>query len=131
MEMGFYFLVTGIAVAGLLLFFDDQQGSVLERVLRKARSVQPLFLIRSAEQKLNKLNTLLYGKIIITDDGRTLTQGRININEGARQIIISQLNMLTNSYETGRISLKDYHTGLNELLATINKVKVLNFEQIK
>ena len=129
--MGSYFLVTGIAVAGLLLFFDEQQVSVLERVLRKARSVQPLFLLRSAEQKLDRLNTLLYGKIIITEDGRTLTQGRININEAARQIIISQLNMLTNDYENSRISLKDYHAGLNELLATINKVKVLNFEQIK
>ena len=126
----FCFLVIGIVMASLLLI-DDQQTSGLEKILRKARSIQPLFLIRSAEQKLQRLNTLLYGDITITDDGRTIAQGRININEGARQIIISQLNALTSSYERGRISLKEYHTGLNELLATINKVKVLNFEQIK
>jgi hypothetical protein len=126
----FCFLVIGIVVASLLLI-DDQQTSGLERILRKARSIQPLFLIRSAEQKLQRLNTLLYGDITITDDGRTIARGRININEGARQIIISQLNALTSNYERGRISLKEYHTGLNELLATINKVKVLNFEQIK
>jgi len=126
----FCFLVIGIVVASLLLI-DDQQTSGLERILRKARSIQPLFLIRSAEQKLQRLNTLLYGDITITDDGRTIARGRININEGARQIIISQLNTLTSNYERGRISLKEYHTGLNELLATINKVKVLNFEQIK
>ena len=126
----FCFLVIGIVVASLLLI-DDQQTSGLERILRKARSIQPLFLIRSAEQKLQRLNTLLYGDITITDDGRTIARGRININEGARQIIISQLNALTSIYERGRISLKEYHTGLNELLATINKVKVLNFEQIK
>jgi len=126
----FCFLVIGIVAASLLLI-DDQQTSGLEKILRKARGIQPLFLMRSAEQKLQRLNTLLYGNITITDDGRTIAQGRININEGARQIIISQLNTLTNDYEHGRISLKEYHTGLNELLATINKVKVLNFEQIK
>ena len=126
----FCFLVIGI-VAMSLLMIDDQQTSGLEKILRKARNIQPLFLIRSAEQKLQRLNTLLYGNITITDDGRTIAQGRININEGARQIIISQLNALTSNYEHGRISLKEYHTGLNELLATINKVKVLNFEQIK
>ncbi len=126
----FCFLVIGIVAASLLLI-DDQQTSGLEKILRKARGIQPLFLMRSAEQKLQRLNTLLYGNITITDDGRTIAQGRININEGARQIIISQLNTLTSDYEHGRISLKEYHTGLNELLATINKVKVLNFEQIK
>jgi len=126
----FCFLVMGI-VAGSLLLINDQQTSGLEKILRKARGIQPLFLMRSAEQKLQRLNTLLYGNITITDDGRTIAQGRININEGARQIIISQLNALTNDYERGRISLKEYHAGLNELLATINKVKVLNFEQIK
>jgi hypothetical protein len=130
MEIVFYFLVIGISVACLLLLIDNESDNALDKVLRKARSIQPLFLIRSAEQKLSKLNTLLYGNIIITEDGRTVTQGRININEGARQIIISQLNMLTNDYEYSRITLKDYHRGLNELLITINKVKVLNFEQI-
>jgi len=127
----FCFLVIGGVVASLLLLIDDQQTSRLEKILIKARSIQPLFLIQSAEQKLQRLNTLLYGNITITDDGRTIAQGRININEGARQIIISQLNALTNNYEYGRIDIKDYHTGLNELLATIKKVKVLNFEQIK
>jgi hypothetical protein len=111
--------------------FDTQQNYRLTQILNEVRYIQPLFILRSAEQKLNTLNTLLYGNIVLTREGNTVRKGQVNINESARQIIASQLNTLTNNYKAGRITLKNYHCQLNELLATINRVKGLNFEEIK
>jgi len=131
MEIMFYFIVIGVVAAFLLLVFDTQQNYRLTQILNEVRYIQPLFILRSAEQKLNTLNTLLYGNIVLTREGNTVRKGQVNINESARQIIASQLNTLTNNYKAGRITLKNYHCQLNELLATINRVKGLNFEEIK
>jgi len=131
MGIMFYFIVLGIAAAFLLLVFDTQQRYKLTQILNQAGNVQPLFMLKSAEQKLNTLNTLLYGDIVLTKEGTTITRGRININESARQIIASQLNIITNNYRAARITLRNFHAQLNELLATIHRVKGLNFEEIK
>ena len=131
MGIMFYFIVLGIAAAFLLLVFDTQQRYKLTQILNQAGNVQPLFMLKSAEQKLNTLNTLLYGDIVLTKEGTTITRGRININESARQIIASQLNIITNNYRAARITLRNFHVQLNELLATIHRVKGLNFEEIK
>lgn len=131
MEIMFYFLVVGVVAVFLVLVFDTQQNNRLTQILKETRYIQPLFMLKSAEEKLNTLNTLLYGNIILTKEGNTIRKGQVKINESARQIIASQLNTLTNNYEAGRITLKNYHCQLNELLATINKVKGLNFEEIK
>jgi hypothetical protein len=112
----------------LILKFDTKQNRKIKKVLKDTHNIQPLFLMRAAEQKLKELNTQLYGNITLIANGAP--SGRININEGARQMLISQLSKLTSNYNLGELNLKEYNNKLSEMIQTINQVKYLNFEQI-
>lgn len=107
---------------GLILQFDRKQSQRINKILRETKNVQPLFLMRSAEEKLRSLNIQLYGS---TD----IKNGRVYINEGARQLVTSQLTGVVNDYNTGKIQLKEYNAKLAEISATLNEVRGMSFEQ--
>jgi hypothetical protein len=112
----------------LILKFDTKQNRRINKVLKDTSTLEPLFLMRATEQKLKELNTQLYGNITLIADGTH--SGRININEGARQMLTSQLSKLISDYNTGDITLKEYNRKLSEMIQAVNEVKYMSFEQI-
>jgi len=112
----------------LILKFDTKQNRRIKKVLKDTRTMEPLFLMRATEQKLKELNTQLYGNIALIANGTH--SGRININEGVRQMLTTQLNKVIGDYNSGALTLKDYNAKLSEMIKTVNEVKYLNFEQI-
>jgi len=113
----------------LIFKFDSKQNRKVKKVLKDTNNIQPLFLLRAVENKLNELNTKLYGNIALLANGAH--SGRENINEGVRQMLTEQLSKVVSDYNNGQLSLKDYNTKLGELLQAVNEVKHLNFEHIQ
>jgi hypothetical protein len=127
MDMFFYFLIIGSALVFLILYFDKHQRRRVTKLSKDVSNVQPLFQLRSAEQKLEAIHTMLYGRL----SGGSVLTGRVNMNESARQYTTTQLTHLVNGYKSGKISLKNYQHKLTELHKTVNQVKEMNFGQAK
>jgi len=51
----FYFLVAGSAIVYLILKFDKQNRKKLNKVLTQAQDVQPMYMKKAAENKLQTL----------------------------------------------------------------------------
>jgi hypothetical protein len=128
MESILLLLILAPTALFLILKFDTKQSRKVKKILEDTHNIEPLFLMRSTEQKLKELNTQLYGNIALIANG--VHSGRININEGARQMLTSQLSKLTSDYNSGELNLKEYNNKLSEMIQTVNQVKYLNFEQI-
>lgn len=127
METIIYFLAFSVVTMGLILQFDKKQSIRLNKILKETRDVQPLFLMRSAEEKLRNLNVNLYGNVTAGAD----VQGRrVYINESIRQLASARLTETVNSYHSGEIQLKEYNTRLNEITTMVNAAREMNFEQI-
>lgn len=128
MESILLLLILAPTALFLILKFDTKQNRKVKNVLKDTHNIEPLFLMRAAEQKLKELNTQLYGNIALIANGAH--SGRININEGARQMLTSQLSKLISDYNSGELNLKEYNSKLGEMVHTVNQVKYLNFEQV-
>jgi hypothetical protein len=94
----FYFLVAGSAIVYLILKFDKQNRKKLNKVLAQAQDVQPMYMKKAAEYKLQTL------KMASTNE------------KAARTIIERQLDELVADYDKGHISLPDYCNRLNNLV---------------
>jgi hypothetical protein len=129
MESILLLLILAPTALFLIFKFDNKQSRKVKKVLKDTNNIQPLFLLRAVENKLNELNTKLYGNVALIANGAH--SGRENINEGVRQMLTEQLSKLIGEYNNGHLSLKDYNYKLGDLLETVNEVKHLNFEQIK
>lgn len=127
METIIYFLVFSVVTMGLILQFDKKQSIRLNKILKETRDVQPLFLMRSAEEKLRNLNISLYGNMAVGADGQS---NRIYINESIRRLATTRLTETVNSYHAGEIQLKEYNTRLNEITIMVNAAREMNFEQV-
>jgi hypothetical protein len=123
-----YFLAFSVVTMGLILQFDKKQTIRIHKILKETRDVQPLFLMRSAEEKLRNLNVSLYGNMVAGSD---IQGGRIYINESIRQLAATRLTETVNSYHAGEIQLKEYNTSLNEITAMVNAAREMNFEQVR
>jgi hypothetical protein len=115
-----FFLGATLVIASVLLILDTQQSRRVNKVLRDTKNVQPLFLIRTAEQKLNMLNALLYGysSNIIPNGSKLAT-----VNDDSRQLLSAQLSVVIGEYKNGEISLQAYNSKLNELVKMSKKIK--------
>jgi len=129
MESIFLLLILAPTALFLIFKFDNKQSRKVKKVLKDTNNIQPLFLLRAVENKLNELNTKLYGNVSLIANG--VHSGRANINEGVRQMLTEQLSKVISEYNNGQLNLKDYNNKLGDLLETVNQVKHLNFEQIK
>src|ERR1700761_7037305 len=101
MEFVFYFFGFSVLTMTLILQFDKWQSQRMNKILRETKNVQPLFLMRSAEEKLRNLNIKLYGNSMVA--GTDVQSGRVYMNEGARQLITAQLTEVVNDYNKGNI----------------------------
>jgi hypothetical protein len=127
MESAIYFLLGGSAIVFMIMVFDIQQRRRVSKILKNTQTVQPLFLMRATEEKLRKLNTILYSNMPMASSD---LHGDRVVNEGARQLVASQLSKLASDYNKEKVSLKTYHTQLGEMLNMVNGVKGMSFEQI-
>jgi hypothetical protein len=94
----FCFLVIGSAIVYLILKFDQQNRKKLNKILIQAKDVQPMYMRKSARQKVQSL------KIACADQ-------RVD-----RALVEQQLDELVKEYDKGHISLPDYCRQLNRLL---------------
>jgi hypothetical protein len=126
MENFFYFLVIGGTIVFLILWFDKQQRRKVKKVLKETKNVQPLFLLKSTEEKLSMLNAILYGH----PSREVHVANPINLTESARQMLSAQLGSCIQDYNGGKITLKAYHNALKGLLYTAHELTNMTFERL-
>ncbi|MET3980824.1 hypothetical protein ABIB62_003428 [Mucilaginibacter sp. UYP25] len=95
----FYFLVIGSVLVYLILKFDKQNRKKRNKILVQAKDVQPMYMRKAAQQKVNNIKTALSDEKI------------------DRRMVEKQLDELVKEYDQGHISLPDYCNKLNQLLA--------------
>ena len=97
MSFFYFFLIIGSVVVYLILRFDKLQRRKQQTLLKQTSDVEPLLLMQSLRQKLNRLNEVI-------------TQ------HSAQNEIGDQLKKISTDYNCGRISMQAYNNQLNELL---------------
>jgi hypothetical protein len=95
----FYFMVGGCAIVYLILKFDKANRKKISNVLIDAKDVQPMLMRKAAQQKVQTLKMACNNEKI------------------DRAAVEKQLDQLVADYDKGYISLPDYCTRLNRLLA--------------
>jgi hypothetical protein len=104
--------------------FEMQQKTKKKKMAKQAKKVEPLFLLRSAEQKLNSLRALLYG-----DPNDPTATGRVVVDENTRKMI-AQLEDLVANYSNGNIPLKTYQHKLTLMLNRAQEMRAMQLERI-
>jgi hypothetical protein len=123
MYIFFSFLLGGIAFTIWILEFDKKQTKKINIVLKESKNVSQMFMLKSAEQKINKLKTAL------SDDGLKNKSGKVSIaniynnssSENNKQLKIQELIVLSSKYNEGLISIEDYNSKLDELLEQVKR----------
>lgn len=118
-----YFLIVGSALMFYILKFDTHQHKRMNKLYKDNEDLQPLFLKKSAEQKLKTLNTTLYGESAPAPNQAEAK--RISLNGSPKGLVARQLAELITGYEAGTVDIKGYNAGLSEMLAKVKEPKVL------
>jgi hypothetical protein len=118
MDIFFLSAIVGIAVLILILKFDKKQTVKVNEVLRESRSVPPLFLLKSTEQKISILKTALRYDDAPQNMAHAGSMSDVynNQNETRRQNKVQELKLLSSKYNDGQISIEAYNVKLDELL---------------
>lgn len=124
MEFILYFLVVGSALMYFILKFDTHQHKRMRKLYKDNENLQPLFLQKSAEQKLKKINTKLYGEA--TPALQHTTAQRVRFNGSPKGLVARKLAELLTDYDTGKVEIKDYNVKLTELLVLTKDPKNLD-----
>ncbi|MFI5139684.1 MAG: hypothetical protein ACHQIM_17820 [Sphingobacteriales bacterium] len=121
MELLFFFSLAGVVIVILILQFDKKQTIKVNTVLKETRSVPPLFLLKSTEQKISVLKAALRYDDVPQNMAAAASMANIynNQNENNRQSKVQELKLLSAKYNNGQISLEAYNVKLDELLEQI------------
>lgn len=98
-----FFLCIGSLIVYFILKFDKLQRRKMQIMLKGTKDVQPLFMRRSAVQKLTTLHAT----------GESAEQKQVRLK------VAQQLDILVTEYDKGQVSLPDYCTRLNRLLGQV------------
>ena len=122
MDMFFFFLIAGVTILILILKFDKKQTKKINTVLKESRSVPPLFLLKSTEQKISTLKAVLRYDDAPQNMAAAASMANIynNQNENNRQSKVQELKVLSAKYNNGQISLEAYNVRLDELLEQLH-----------
>lgn len=96
----YFFVILGSAAVFLILHFDKQQRRKVNKILHQTNDVEPLLLMQSLGQKLDRLNNAL-----------NKPTAPVNVEQ--------QLHKVTAEYKSGRINITTYNKKLSELLRTV------------
>jgi len=122
MDYFYYFLVAGAAIVILILQFDKKQTAKLNMVLKEAKSVPPLFLLRATEQKIVTLKAALHTKhnainmAVVSSDNALQHATADNVKD----LTYQRLKILSARYNNGQIDIETYNKKLDELLDQLN-----------
>ncbi|WP_295710972.1 hypothetical protein [Mucilaginibacter sp.] len=100
MDSFYFFVIIGSVVVFLILQFDKQQRTKVRKTLRQTNDVEPLLMMQSLGQKLDRLN-------------KALSNADANIEQ--------QFHKSTADYKAGRISIDIFNKHLNELLYRVEE----------
>ena len=110
MNYFYLFLGAGTAIVLLIIFYDIKNKKRVNEILRANKNIPPLFMLRSAELKVNAIRSALS------------TPGYIESAETQNELI-AQLDQIINSYKNRELPLATYYAKLGSLLITVNKMK--------
>ena len=110
MNYFYLFLGAGAAIVLLIIFYDIKSKKKVDEILRANKNIPPLFMLRSAELKVNAIRSAL------------TTPGYSDSAE-TQNNLISQLDQIMNSYKNREMPLATYYAKLGSLLITVNKIK--------
>lgn len=100
MDAFYIFATLGFVAVFLILHFDKQQRRRVKETLIQTSDVEPLLMLQSMGQKIERLNKAL-------------------IQIESPQYIEQQLRKSTADYKAGQISINAYNRNLNELLSRV------------
>ncbi len=123
MDVFFFFLVAGVTLVVLILKFDKKQTVKVNAVLRESRSVPPMFMLKSTEQKIAALKAALRYDDVPQNMAAASTMANIynNKNESLRLSKVQELKLLSSKYNNGQISIEAYNVKLDELLDMVHQ----------
>jgi|SRR6185312_2240310 len=121
MEFLFFFSLTGVVIVILILKFDKKQAIKVNTVLKETRGIPPLLMLKSTEQKINTLKSVLRYDDVAQNMASAASMANIynNQNENTRQSKVQELKILSARYNNGQISLDAYNARLDELLMQV------------
>jgi len=121
MEFLFFFSLTGVIIVSLILKFDKKQTIKVNTVLKETRSVPPLFMLKSTEQKISVLKTALRYDDVPQNMAGAASMAQIynNQSENNRLSKVQELKLLSSKYNNGQISIEAYNAKLDELLEQV------------
>ena len=112
MNFFYLFLIVGVIIVFMILQYDKQSRKKVDLILRANKNVPPLFMLRSAELKVNAIKSAINA----ADDSIP------EINE-AKATISRQLDKLIKDYKNREIALAAYYAKLGSLLISVNQLK--------
>ena len=119
----FLFIVLSITVVVLLLKFEKKQAVKVRTVLKEVRSVPPMLLLKSTEQKIAFLKGMLRYDDIPKNlaDAASMPNIYDNQKENIRLSKVQELKVLSAKYNNGQISLDTYSSQLNNLIDEVQR----------
>ena len=112
MDFFYLFLVAGVVIIFIIVKYDKQNKKKVDDILRANKNVPPLFMLRSAELKVNAIRSALNTQDLF-DSERTELQ----------KVLSQQLDQLIASYTNRQIALSAYYAKLGALLISVNEFK--------
>jgi hypothetical protein len=112
MNYFYLFLVTGLVMVVLIIIYDAQNKKKVTDILRANKNVPPLFMLRSAELKINAMRATLNAPV----------SGDAAMEE-LRMHLAGQLEKIMASYKNREIPLTAYYAKLGALMISVNRLK--------
>src|ERR1700760_3685054 len=109
MNFFYLFLLVGALIVYMIIQYDKQNKKKVDDILRANKNVPPLFMLRSAEQKVNAI------KAVINSPNASFTD-----HAESKKEIAKQLQKLVDDYKSREIPLATYYAKLGALLITAN-----------
>jgi len=111
MNVVILFLVVGFAAIYLIARYEKQNANKVDVILRANKNVPPLFMLRSAELKVNAI------KAALTNPAMQLVD-----QHGVKEVR-DQFDHLMDDYKNREITLAAYYTRLGALLIKVNELR--------
>jgi hypothetical protein len=112
MNVTLLFLVIGALIIFFIVRYKKQNTQKVNEILRANRNVPPLFMLRSAELKLNAIKSALNTSAMLTPE---MTD--------KRAALLAELYKIVNGYKNREITLAVYYSKLGALLITVSELK--------
>jgi hypothetical protein len=112
MNIALLFLLAGFALIYLITRYEKKNKNEVEDILRANKNVPPLFMLRSAELKVNAI------KAALNNPAMPALSGKDEVNRMRKE-----LDTLMNGYKDREITLAVYYSKLGALLISVNDLK--------